>query len=246
MQELDRATAVPMIDADALLAALARAGEPRTTVIDLRSPSEHAEDHVPGAVNVPLFDDVERALIGTLYRVSSPQAAFEEGRRAARAGIGALVGAVAAAAGWSAPALDLPARVDGLTAGGFERLEGRLRAQPRAAAPPGAVVLHCWRGGLRSRSVIAFLRGLGLERAVGLTGGYKGWRARVRAELDGWQAPPAFVLRGFTGVGKTLVLRALEARRPGLTVDLEALAGHRSSILGMVCLLYTSPSPRDS
>ena len=43
-------------------------------------------------------------------------------------------------------------------------------------------------------------------------------------------------LRGLTGVGKTLVLRALEALRPGWTLDLEGIAGHRSSLLGMVGL----------
>src|SRR5262249_9969854 len=51
-----------------------------------------------------------------------------------------------------------------------------------------------------------------------------------------WEAPPSFVLRGLTGVGKTLVLRAIARLRPGWTLDLEALASHRSSILGMVGL----------
>ncbi|MFH1043580.1 MAG: tRNA 2-selenouridine(34) synthase MnmH [Pseudomonadota bacterium] len=37
-------------------------------VIDVRSPSEFAEDHVPGAINCPVLDDAERAAIGTLYR----------------------------------------------------------------------------------------------------------------------------------------------------------------------------------
>jgi tRNA 2-selenouridine synthase len=44
------------------------------------------------------------------------------------------------------------------------------------------------------------------------------------------------VLRGLTGVGKTLVLRRIERNQPGLTLDLEGLAGHRSSLLGMVGL----------
>jgi tRNA 2-selenouridine synthase len=44
------------------------------------------------------------------------------------------------------------------------------------------------------------------------------------------------VLRGMTGVGKTLVLREVERLRPGSTLDLEELAGHRSSLLGMVGL----------
>lgn len=36
-------------------------------VIDVRSPAEFAEDHVPGAVNLPVLDDDERARIGTVY-----------------------------------------------------------------------------------------------------------------------------------------------------------------------------------
>jgi len=35
--------------------------------IDVRSPSEFAEDHLPGAVNLPVLDDAERARVGTLY-----------------------------------------------------------------------------------------------------------------------------------------------------------------------------------
>jgi tRNA 2-selenouridine synthase len=36
-------------------------------VIDVRSPSEFAEDHVPGACNLPVLDDAERTRVGTLY-----------------------------------------------------------------------------------------------------------------------------------------------------------------------------------
>ncbi|MBY0420847.1 MAG: tRNA 2-selenouridine(34) synthase MnmH, partial [Parvularculaceae bacterium] len=36
-------------------------------VIDVRSPSEFAEDHIPGAVNLPVLDDDERAEVGTIY-----------------------------------------------------------------------------------------------------------------------------------------------------------------------------------
>ena len=36
-------------------------------VIDVRSPSEFAEDHIPGAINLPVLDDAERAEIGTIY-----------------------------------------------------------------------------------------------------------------------------------------------------------------------------------
>jgi tRNA 2-selenouridine synthase len=42
------------------------------TVIDARTPSEYALDHVPGAVNAPVLDDAERAQVGTLYKQVSP------------------------------------------------------------------------------------------------------------------------------------------------------------------------------
>ncbi len=41
-------------------------------VIDVRSPSEFAKDHVPGATNCPVLDDAERAAIGTMYAQVSP------------------------------------------------------------------------------------------------------------------------------------------------------------------------------
>ncbi len=40
---------------------------PFDEVIDVRSPSEFAEDHLPGAVNLPVLDDDERAHVGTIY-----------------------------------------------------------------------------------------------------------------------------------------------------------------------------------
>ena len=41
-------------------------------IIDARSPSEYAEDHVPGAINCPVLDDEERVRVGTLYKQVSP------------------------------------------------------------------------------------------------------------------------------------------------------------------------------
>lgn len=205
-------------------------------VLDLRSPAEFAQDHLPGAHNVPLFDDTERAIVGTLYSKTSPDAAWAEGRRIAQRRIGELVERVANLVGWGAPDTDLSARAAEWTDGGIEALDRALIAEACETPPERAVVLHCWRGGLRSRSVTSFLRSLGLERAVALDGGYKAYREWVRAGLDAWRAPPAFVLRGLTGVGKTLVLREIERLRPGSTLDLEDLAGHRGSILGRVGL----------
>ena len=46
-------------------------------ILDARSPAEYAEDHVPGAISVPVLDDEERALVGTVYK---QQSAFEAKR----------------------------------------------------------------------------------------------------------------------------------------------------------------------
>ena len=42
------------------------------TIIDVRSPAEFAEDHIPGAISAPVLDDAERAEVGTLYKQVSP------------------------------------------------------------------------------------------------------------------------------------------------------------------------------
>lgn len=211
-------------------------GRPGAVFVDLRSPAEFAVDHVPGAHNVPLFDDVERALVGTLYRQSSPEAAFEEGRAIARSKVAALVESIARLARVGAPEVELARRVDEMTAGGMPGLSNSIAVEPAQELPENPLVLHCWRGGLRSRSVAGLLAGIGFDRVVHLEGGYKAYRAEVAREIAAWQPPRPYVLYGWTGVGKTLVLREIERLRPGWTIDLEELAGHRSSLLGMVGL----------
>jgi len=42
------------------------------SVIDVRSPAEYAEDHLPGAISLPVLDDAERAIVGTIYKQESP------------------------------------------------------------------------------------------------------------------------------------------------------------------------------
>jgi tRNA 2-selenouridine synthase len=48
-------------------------------VIDVRSPSEFAAGHIPSAVNVPLFADDERAIVGTIYKQKGQQSAIDKG-----------------------------------------------------------------------------------------------------------------------------------------------------------------------
>ena len=60
------------------LANVAQIGE-FDEIIDVRSPAEYAEDHVPGAVNCPVLNDEERARVGTIYKQESPFAAKKIG-----------------------------------------------------------------------------------------------------------------------------------------------------------------------
>ena len=48
-------------------------------IIDVRSPAEFAEDHIPGAINLPVLDDSERAEVGTLYKQVDPFVARKRG-----------------------------------------------------------------------------------------------------------------------------------------------------------------------
>jgi len=48
-------------------------------LLDVRTPAEYEQGHIPGAVNFPLFSNEERAEVGTLYKQQSPQAALKRG-----------------------------------------------------------------------------------------------------------------------------------------------------------------------
>lgn len=48
-------------------------------IIDVRSTEEFNHGHIPGAINIPLFDDTERAIVGTLYKQKGQEKAFSAG-----------------------------------------------------------------------------------------------------------------------------------------------------------------------
>jgi tRNA 2-selenouridine synthase len=48
-------------------------------VVDVRSPGEFAEGHIPGAINIPIFNDEERAIVGTIYVKRGRLPAIEKG-----------------------------------------------------------------------------------------------------------------------------------------------------------------------
>jgi tRNA 2-selenouridine synthase len=94
-------------------------------------------------------------------------------------------------------------------------------------------LVFCWRGGKRSGSLALVLGQIGFQVTV-LEGGYKAFRAAMLAWLDQQMGSFRFVVVcGTTGSGKTRLLHALH-RQGAQVLDLEALACHRSSVLGRV------------
>ncbi len=94
-------------------------------------------------------------------------------------------------------------------------------------------MVYCWRGGMRSGSMVTWLRLVGWD-AQQLPGGYKGWRRHVIALIDRLSAGlPFVVICGATGNAKTRILQALAAQGEQV-LDLEGLACHKGSLLGAI------------
>ena len=92
---------------------------------------------------------------------------------------------------------------------------------------------YCWRGGKRSGSLSLILSEIGF-RVTLLEGGYKAFRAAVTQDIPGLVSPLDLrVICGTTGSGKTRLLQAL-IKQGTQVLDLEALANHRSSVLGSI------------
>lgn len=108
-------------------------------------------------------------------------------------------------------------------------IERELSDVPRDWQP----LVYCWRGGQRSGALSLVLSQIGFRVHV-VEGGYQACRRAILSLLE--TLPQAFdyrVLCGVTGSGKSRLLQAL--RRAGAqVVDLEALANHRGSVLGLV------------
>lgn len=164
----------------------------RIPVVDVRAPSEFAAGHIPGAVNIPLFDDEERETVGIRYK--------KEGR--------------------------IKAVIAGLKLAGNSmhlKLEQALKISKE-----GRLLVHCWRGGMRSEAM-AWLFSLGDIETDILEGGYKSYRHFVLKTLS--EKRKMIILGGLTGSGKTEILKYLD-KTGHQVIDLEGIANHKGSAFG--------------
>jgi tRNA 2-selenouridine synthase len=107
------------------------------------------------------------------------------------------------------------------------RLEEIINEAERIAKGKELLV-HCWRGGMRSNNFCQFI-GMARMKSRPLTGGYKSYRQHA---LDFFKKPLHIILlTGFTGSGKSDILRALKNEGEQI-LDLEALANHKGSAFG--------------
>jgi tRNA 2-selenouridine synthase len=90
------------------------------------------------------------------------------------------------------------------------------------------VILHCWRGGLRSKITAGLIAEVGFEVLM-VEGGYKKWRNTWLLELE--KIRDIKIVSGLTGSGKTGLLHALRDKGQQV-IDLEGMAHHRGSAFG--------------
>lgn len=174
----------------------------KVPVFDVRSPGEYLHAHIPGAHTLPLFTDEQRSGIGTLYKKESRQLAVDKGLEF-----------------FSVRMKTLKEEVESLIKANQNRNEREK---------DNRVLLHCWRGGMRSGAV-AWLLNLYGFKVYTLKGGYKSFRNWALAQFE--EEYKINILGGFTGSGKTDVL--IQMNEKGFTtIDLESLANHKGSAFG--------------
>ncbi|MGA3013875.1 MAG: tRNA 2-selenouridine(34) synthase MnmH [Bacteroidales bacterium] len=161
-------------------------------IIDVRSENEYIQGHIPEAINLPLFNNEERAIIGTLYKNSGREASVLKGLE-----------------------------ITGPKLADYVKQLHKITGQKQ-------LLVHCWRGGMRSESMAWLFQVAGYEVFV-LRNGYKSYRHFIRETM----ARPAniIVLGGLTGSGKTELLQSLGIKGEQI-LDLERLASHKGSVFG--------------
>ena len=151
-------------------------------IIDVRSPAEFEHAHIPHALNLPLFDNEQRAMIGTTYKKQSREAAIKAG---------------------------LPLFGNKMLSM-IETVEAWIKdRQKENTLTKPTIYVHCWRGGMRSAAV-AWLLDLYGYKVIQLSGGYKAYRNWVLSQFT--IPYNLKVLGGYTGSGKTEILHALEEK----------------------------------
>ncbi|MBU1111479.1 MAG: hypothetical protein KJ896_01755, partial [Nanoarchaeota archaeon] len=182
------------------------------TFVDVRSPKEFEKDTIPGAVNIPLLLDDERAIVGTIYKQESRDKALQVGMEFISKRLAVMYQEYDALAKEHKKPIIIFCWRGGMRSGCMVGLLEALKLD-----------VHQLEGGYKAYR--AFVREQlkdieTLRNSKGISGVIK----NAPGVLD---IPKSVVVYGHTGAGKTGVIVQL---KNGL--DLEGLANHRGSILG--------------
>ena len=172
-------------------------------LIDVRSPSEYYKGHMPNSINIPLFNNEERSIIGTIYKKLGREKAVIEGLKF------------------------LEKKMEFLLDNLFTNIDSN-KIIPGIKNNELSIRIYCSRGGMRSQS-IAWLLEKYKFNPITLKGGYKKYRRWI---LDTFSKKwNIVIIGGKTGTGKTRLLSLLEKYKYQ-TIDLEGFACHRGSTFG--------------
>jgi len=172
-------------------------------LIDVRSPGEYYKGHMPNSINIPLFDNEERSIIGTIYKKEGRKKAVIEGLKFFEKKLELLL--------------------DNL----FKEIDSH-KFIPEKINNKFLIKIYCSRGGMRSQSIAWLLEKYKFS-PVTLNGGYKSYRKWI---IDSFSKKwNIVVIGGKTGTGKTRLLSLLEKNKYQ-TIDLEGFACHRGSTFG--------------
>jgi tRNA 2-selenouridine synthase len=184
-------------------------------VLDVRSPGEYKHAQIPGAYSLPLFTDDERKIVGTTYKQQSREQAIKIGLD------------------FFGPKMrKMVEEVESLVVNHKSGMNSVVENSPLTTHDSRLVLIHCWRGGMRSGAVSWLLDMYGFK-VYTLVGGYKKFRNYV---LDTFKLPFELkILGGYTGSGKTELLKTLKEKGEPV-IDLEGLASHKGSAFGNIGL----------
>lgn len=188
-------------------------------LLDVRSPGEYHHAHIPGAVNLPLFTDEERKVVGTAYKQASREAAIKIGLDYFGPKMRRMVE-------------EVEKNIEQMKK---EQMKEEVTAENNQHQTPNtkpSIFLYCWRGGMRSGAVAWLLNLYGFNVTV-LAGGYKAFRNWVIKTNS--HSYPLQLIGGYTGSGKTALLKELEKKGETI-INLEELAKHKGSAFGNIGL----------
>ena len=179
-------------------------------VLDVRSPCEYTHAHIPNAISFPLFSDEERKIVGTAYKQKSREEAIKIGLDFFGVKMRKMVEEAELLAGSHKPVVSTN--------------DSKL-----SATGSKTVLVHCWRGGMRSAGV-AWLLDLYGFKVFTLIGGYKVFRNWALEQFE--KKYSLKIAGGYTGSGKTYILH--ELKKTETVIDLEGLAHHKGSAFGNI------------